>query len=270
MAATMLDAIGIVAVRHRHRQSTPIPTAVELAERLGINLDEWQRDALSAEESGQLLLASRQAGKSTTAGVKALHKMLYDPGSLTLIIAPSERQSKRLLRAVRKLYKQVQDEFPARTLGQISIELANGSEVHALPGSEGTVRGFSKVDNLIIDEAALVNDELYQSVRPMLAVSGGELMAMTTPRGKRGWFYREYTEGGEDWHRACITAYDIPRISKEWLKEERRKIGDFWFNQEYLCVFLDTDDQLYPTDLVEAAETDDIASFGIPSMRAIA
>jgi len=266
MVATMIDAIGIVAVRHRHRRSSAVPTPVELAERLGIELDQWQRDALMAPQSGKLLLASRQAGKSTTASIDVLHTALYKPGSLSLILSPSERQSKRLLRTVRKHYAKLADEFPVRTMGQLSIELESGSEIHALPGSEETIRGFSAVNKLVIDEASLVEDDLYQSVRPMLAVSGGEMTAMTTPRGKRGWFYREYTDGGADWHRARVTAYDIPRISRAWLNAERKKIGEWWFSQEYLCEFVDTDDQLYPTDLVDAAESDDVASFGIPML----
>jgi hypothetical protein len=62
------------------------------------------------------------------------------------------------------------------------------------------VRGFSGTSLLIVDEAARVDDELYYAVRPMLAVSGGVLMMLSTPFGKRGVFYEEWT-GGECWER---------------------------------------------------------------------
>ena len=60
------------------------------------------------------------------------------------------------------------------------------------PGTEGTVRGFSRVALLVIDEAARVSDPLYYAVRPMLAVSGGKLVALSTPFGQKGHFWQEW------------------------------------------------------------------------------
>src|SRR4029434_3443645 len=94
----------------------------------------------------------------------------------------------------------------------LRLELANGSRIISLPGDEGTIRGFSGVAMLIIDEAALVADSLYYSVRPMLAVSRGRLVALSTPFGKRGWFHDEW-HGAGAWQRLKVTAQDCPRIS---------------------------------------------------------
>ena len=41
--------------------------------------------------------------------------------------------------------------------------LPNGSRIVGLPGTEATVRGFSAVSLLLIDEASRVVDEMYQS-----------------------------------------------------------------------------------------------------------
>jgi hypothetical protein len=57
-----------------------------------------------------------------------------------------------------------------------------------------------------VDEASRVPDELYFAVRPMLAVSGGALMMLTTPYGKRGIFYEEWTSG-HGWAR-----YEVPAV----------------------------------------------------------
>ena len=92
----------------------------------------------------------------------------------------------------------------------------------ALPGTEKTVRSYSGVRLLVVDEASRVDDALYGSVRPMLAVSQGRLVALTTPWGKRGWFYRAWSEGGADWERHRVPATDCPRISPAFLEEERR------------------------------------------------
>jgi hypothetical protein len=110
----------------------------------------------------------------------------------------------------------------------------------------------------------VVPDELYYAVRPMVAVSGGKIVLLSTPRGKRGHFYHEFVEGGDSWHRAVATAHDCPRIDPAWLEAERAKIGDFWFRQEFLCKFVDTDDQLYATELVDAALSDDLRPLALP------
>jgi hypothetical protein len=59
----------------------------------------------------------------------------------------------------------------------------------ALPGTEKTIRGFSGAALLIVDEAARVDDALYYAVKPMLAVSGGSLLMLSTPYGRRGGFF---------------------------------------------------------------------------------
>lgn len=247
-------------LRLLRQDAEPAPTrsAVELANDLGISLDPWQREALTTPARDILLLASRQAGKSTVSGILALHQAVYTPGSLILVVSPSERQSKRLLRTVRRHYGAVRAVAPAVTEGMLTIELRNGSEIHALPGREATVRGFSEVDLLIIDEAARVDDALYASIRPMLALSRGKLIALSTPFGKRGFFHREWTEGGPAWHRAKVTAYECPRIPRDWLEAERARIGDWWFDQEYCCIFKDAIDSFFRGEDIAAAASEDV------------
>jgi hypothetical protein len=228
-------------------------TAVAMAGDLGITLDPWQRGVLTTDASQILMLCARQSGKSLVAALLALHEAVYVPGSLTLILSPGERQSKLLLRRIVRLYGAMRGVVPAVTEGKLALELQNGSEVHALPGKEETVRGFASVDLLIEDEAAVVPDALYQAARPMLAVSGGRLVLLSTPRGKRGHFFHECVEGGPGWHRVTVTADQCPRIPAAWLAEERRRIGEWWYAQEYGCQFLDAVGQVFPTDLVQRA-----------------
>ena len=252
---------------HELRQADPAiltaRSAIELAARTGTALDPWQARALSTGARNIMLLASRQAGKSTVADVAGLQQAVDVPGSLTLIVSPTERQSKRLLKSIRKRYAHVRSESPAVTEGMLSLELRNGSEIHALPGSEETIRGFSSVDLLILDEGARVPDSLYASVRPMLAISNGRLLALSTPFGRRGWFYDEWTNG-EGWHRELVKATDSPRISAEFLEQERRSLPEIWFRQEYMCEFVETVDQIFGYDLLDAALSDDVEPlFGV-------
>src|SRR3984885_2926796 len=46
----------------------------------------------------------------------------------------------------------------------LTMTLATGSRIVALPGDEETIRGYSGVKLLVLDEAARISDELYRSL----------------------------------------------------------------------------------------------------------
>jgi hypothetical protein len=92
----------------------------------------------------------------------------------------------------------------------------------------------------------------------MLAVSGGRLIALSTPFGKRGWFWEAFETGGAMWHRERVTAHDVPRISTAFLEDERRALGPEWFAQEYECAFLDALGQLFSGQLIESLMSEDV------------
>ena len=133
-----------------------------------------------------------------------------------------------------------------------SLLLRNGSRIVGLPGTEGTVRGFSAVSLLLIDEAAEVRDSLYLALMPMLIRSGGDLWLMSTPKGKRGFFYDVWTHGDE-WERHKATALECEWVDREELEKHRRDMPGSWFRQEYLGEFMDSADGLFSRELVEAA-----------------
>ena len=223
---------------------------VAFAEELGIFPDPWQADLLRSGVKRVLLNCCRQSGKSTMAAIIGLHRALYHPGSLVLILAPSERQAKETFGKVANLYRLAgHDAIPSESYRKLGMHLANGSRIEALPGSEKTIRGFSGVDLLILDEAARVDDGLYYATRPMLAVSGGSLLMLSTPAGRRGVFHEEWTseagEAGVGWQRFEIDAEECPRISEGFLEEERRSLPRRIFDQEYHCAFVETDDQVF-------------------------
>ncbi len=219
-----------------------------LAERIGIAPDPWQANLLRSSGKQLILNCSRQAGKSTVSSLLALHEALYNTRGLILLLSPSLRQSQELFRKVKDAYGALNGACPVVEESALRLELQNGSRVVSLPGKEATVRGFSGVTLLVVDEASRVPDELYQAVRPMLAVSGGRLILLSTPFGKRGFFFREWSEGGHDWDRVQVTAEQCPRIANDWLQKERAAIGDWWYRQEYGCEFVETLDQVFTYD----------------------
>jgi len=80
----------------------------------------------------------------------------------------------------------------------------------------------------------------------MLAVSQGRLICLSTPYGKRGFFWNAWAHGGDDWQRIEIPAEKCPRITAEFLEQERRALGDSWFRQEYCCSFEALEGLVYP------------------------
>ena len=228
-------------------------------EALGFEPDPWQADVLRSDAGRMLLLCCRQSGKSTTTALVALHTALYRPGSLALLLSPSLRQSGELFRKVAGFYRTLGDALPSEAESALRLELANGSRIVSLPGSEPTVRGFSGVALLVVDEAARVLDDLYYSVRPMLAVSRGRLIVLSTPFGKRGWYFDVWTQEGEGWARVKVTAQDCPRISAEFLAEERASMPLAWYRQEYECSFEETEDAVFSYEHVSAAITDEVS-----------
>jgi hypothetical protein len=223
----------------------------------GMPPDAWQGRVLTTDAAQVLLLCSRQAGKSSVSAALALSSALLVPDSPVLLLSPSDRQSAELFRKVVSLYDACGRPVPASSRTARRLELANGSRVVSLPGTERTVRGFSEVSLLVIDEAARVDDALYYAVRPMLAVSGGRLVALSTPYGKRGWFHAEW-EGGGTWERVRVPATECARIPTEFLESERRSLGERWYRQEYLCEFTETLDAVFSWDLIQAARANDI------------
>lgn len=211
---------------------------VVMARQAGFDPDPWQARLLRSTSQRILINCSRQVGKSTTTGALASHTALYQPGSLTLLLSPSQRQSQELFRKTLDVYRSLDRPVPPQAENALSLELENGSRVVSLPGKEGTIRGMSGVTLLLIDEASRVPDALYYSVRPMLAVSGGRLVLLSSPFGTRGFFYEEW-KARSGWDYYEVPATECPRITEEFLEEERAKLGDFWFSQEYMCQFND-------------------------------
>ncbi|MFN0166443.1 MAG: hypothetical protein ACKV22_08430 [Bryobacteraceae bacterium] len=152
---------------------------------LGFSPDPHQERVLTSLHPRRALCCSRQWGKSTLAAVLAVHRLVYGPpGNTSVIVAPALRQSRELLRKMRSFVRTLG--FRPRGDGDNphSLMLPNASRVVAVPARDATTRGFSSVSLLILDEAARIPDFVYYAFRPMLAVSQGDLLALSTPAGR--------------------------------------------------------------------------------------
>jgi hypothetical protein len=226
-------------------------------EKLGFTPDDTQAQVLSTVRKRGLLNCTRQWGKSTIAAAKAVYQAWTERESLTLVVSPSARQSGEFVRKAAGFARRLGVAAKGDGDNEISLAFPNRARIVGLPGNEATTRGFSAVSLLLVDEAARVDDNLYKAIRPMLAVSGGSLWLMSTPFGKRGFFWEAWEHGGGEWERVRVPATECPRIPAEFLEEERRAMGEAWFRQEYLCEFVDEVTGVFERDLLEQALSDD-------------
>jgi hypothetical protein len=258
MPSTLAREVARLKARRPSRLRAVPRDRVAFARMLGIEPDDWQADFLTSDATRVLMNCSRQSGKSTVAAIRALHEALTMPGSLTLILAPAERQAIELFAKVSRLHYEAGLGLALDSDRKTGAALSNGSRIEALPGSsERTIRGFSGVSLLIVDEGARVLDELYYALRPMLAVSGGALMMLSTPAGKRGVFYEAWI-GSEPWERYEVPAYMCPRIPAEFLEEERRSLPERVFRQEYMCSFEEAEGQVFSEASIQGAITEEV------------
>lgn len=217
-------------------------------------VDSWQQEVLRSDADRIALNCCRQSGKSTISGLLALHTAVYNPGSLSLLLSPSLRQSSELFQVVKRYYGSIAQDAPPRRESALRLELRNGSRIISLPGKEATVRGYAGVGLLIVDEASRVPDDLFHALSPMLAVSNGRLVLLSTPFGKRGFFFETW-DRADGWHKIKITAEQCPRISDEFLKRERKSMPRWFYSQEYECSFEESQASVFDwTAIVDAAK----------------
>ncbi len=232
-------------------------SATCFAQKLGFEPGPDQAPVLEHVRRG-ILCCHRQWGKSTIIAIKALHQALCHSGSLTLIASPGLRQSAETVRKSAMFARSLGMTTRGDGQNRVSLLFRNGSRIVGLPETEHTTVGFTEVSLLIFDEAARVPDPQYYALRPVLLATDGALWLLSTPQGKRGFFHREWSRGGDAWMRVHVPATANRRVRPAWIEEERISMPDSRFRQDYLCEFLQPDNAIFRTEDIQALFRDDI------------
>ena len=141
-----------------------------------------------ASPSDLVALCSRRVGKSQGAGWTAAHHVVEGEGRTALCVSPTQRQSGELFRLAKAAIVRALPDADFPTDNRLSVELPNGSRLLSLPGDPGTVRGLT-TSLVVLDETQSLlggGHELFASVRPMLATTGGRMIALGTPLDRAG------------------------------------------------------------------------------------
>ena len=91
---------------------------------------------------------------------------------------------------------------------------------------------------------------MQAALDPMLAVSKGRLIEMSSPNGKRGHFYENW-EHGVEVERIKIIGRECPRIGAEFLEKMRQKLGPMLFRQEFEGEFIDAESSAFSSEMIE-------------------
>lgn len=232
-------------------EETDVPDIVDWAEHVsGNRLDPWQKKFLSSTAHHFLLNCSRQVGKTEAVALRATYKAIY-LNRRAVCLAPSLFQSSKIRRRALKYISEDGTRIAAKSAFEILLE--NGGAILTLPGDrpDVSVRGET-TDDLIVDEASRVKDSLIAAATPTTATRPDATTTyLSTPAGKRGEFFRAWSEKTGDWEKITITADQCPRITKRFLDKEKKRLGDLLYSQEYECQFVADSNALLDFETVQ-------------------
>ena len=234
---------------NQDEQPRPVETNV-------FQLDDWQTKVLATD--GNIVLRSgRQVGKSFIIAIKAAEYAATHPNKSIMVIASVERQAlllfEKILAYLHTHYKQMLKKGKHRPTKH-KLTLTNNAVIHCLPtGLSGYgIRGFT-VDLLIADEAAFIPEEVWTAVTPMLAITRGNIILLSTPFGRGGYFYRCFNDPTfTSFH---ISSEDCPRKNQDFLDQEKTRMTQLQYAQEYLGEFVDELRQFFPNHLIQSCMT---------------
>lgn len=222
--------------------------------RFKIDLSEGQKEAYKALHDPKIkymiLNWSRQCGKSTFAEIACIES-LCKVGKFSAYIMPTYNHCKKVYAELIK-YLEPLKIIKRSNASDLRIESIFGTTLQFFSGEAPTnIRGNTISDILIIDEAAYFNDILpngediwYNVIQPTTKVRCKKVIMISTPAGKRGFFFNFYNRGMNGKHPDyfCMTRtiYDDKLASEDYINDLKESTPKKFFDQEYNCIFLDS------------------------------
>jgi len=229
---------------------------------LGFTALPYQEKILTDKSKRIAVRMSRQAGKTTTIAVRGIWFAATHPKTLSLIVAPSLRQSMIMMDRVQGfLYGMKPDERKAIVgkMQRTTIWFRNASQMVALPCSPNLLRGYT-AHQVLADEAAFFRDDeiiFYNILYPMLATTDGTLIASSTPWATKSVFYQMCKDQKLEkiWSRHHVTWRDVVAaglMTQEFIDEMRTVSPPERFIREFEAEFSEDVDAYLPRDFIVA------------------
>ena len=198
-----------------------------------------------------VVLASRQSGKSITSCAYLLWYLLFTPEVTVAILANKGAIAREMIGRIVTMLESVPFFLQpgVKILNKGSIEFANDSTVVAAATSSSSIRGLS-INLLYLDEFAFVEgaEEFYTATYPVVTSGKDSKVIITsTANGVGNMFYKIYQSAVHDqseYKHFTINWYDVPGRDDEWKKETIANTSEAQFEQEYGNSFLGTGNTL--------------------------
>jgi len=234
--------------------------------KLGFELDPWQKEVLKTK--GNICLCNgRQTGKSQVIAIKASEYAVEHPRNNIMIISTTEDQAMLLLSKIMLYLTDNYKPMIARGKNKPTrhkVTLTNGSTIitKAVGATGVGIRGHT-IHVLVGDEAAYIDDMIWEAATPMLLTTGGQIWLLSTPKVMKGYFWRAYTDrsmGFQTFHYSSMEVAELRpephrSIMLKQLEIERARMTKNAFAQQYEAQFLEELGQFFPDSLIKQCQT---------------
>jgi hypothetical protein len=190
-----------------------------------------------------IILKARQLGISTITAGYVVWLMMFHRNKNVLVVATKYHTAANLVKKVKAIIQYLPEWIQMAKVivdNRASFELGNGSQIKASSTSVDAGRSEA-LSLLVVDEAAHVDglEELWTGLYPTIS-TGGRCIALSTPNGVGGWFYKTYIDAEarrNDFHSVELL-WDIhPDRDQSWFEKETKNMSMRQIAQELECNF---------------------------------
>lgn len=163
-----------------------------------IRLSKPQAQIFNSKKRFVLVNAGRRFGKSFVSGAKTLDKCQNHSGKTVIYVAPTFNMARDIMWNG-WIKKHIPPEYYEKNESTMTLNFHNGSTFFCRSADNpDRLRGLA-ADLLIVDEAAMISDDFYDVIRPILSdkYHDGEALYISTPKGYN-WFYDLFVKGKEN------------------------------------------------------------------------
>lgn len=229
---------------------------------VNFKLYDYQKNAIKSFLGNKNVIVNkaRQLGYTSLTAAFISWLILFHKDKKVLCISINAAVSKEMIDKVKVILANLPDWMylcDFKTNRAHKIVLSNGSSVESVARSKNAGRSQS-VALLVLDEAAIIRDmdEVWKGAKSVTS-TGGKIIALSTPMGVSGWFYKTYTEaeaGINGWKHILTNWWECPDYASDlendpntlggktstWFREFTRDMTPSQIRQELLTEFLET------------------------------
>lgn len=240
-----LQAGALLELRRRKAQRASWVTDPVAFARDALGIEPWDRqaDILRAVASNRRVAvrSGHKIGKSTSAIILALWRVVTRPRARVIMTSSSGRQVKSILwKELRRVYNGAR--FPiGGTLFKVpdaGLQFDDGREIVGFSTNEPEkMAGFSGPDILfIIDEASGVPEDIFEAIEGNRA-GGADVVMFSNPTQTSGTFYDAFHGKQDLWRTIALSSEQTPNVqtgriivpglaTREWVDEKRVEWGE--------------------------------------------